>query len=74
MRLGKGCTAQQGNTVCDAWISPRSGWDLGGAGLEMEHPSINDGDMGSCPETLIAQRSVSTFLILTVVQCPCNFS
>lgn len=25
------------NAVCDAQLSPGFGWDLGGAGLEMEH-------------------------------------
>lgn len=41
IKQGKSCTVQCRNAVCDAQLSPGFGWDLGGAGLEMEHLGVS---------------------------------
>lgn len=53
------------NAVCDAQLSPGFGWDLGGAGLKMEHGSELWGHVPKHPPLI--QRDVSIFLILTGV-------
>lgn len=44
--LENGCTAQDGNVVCDTQLSLDFEWDSGGAGLEVERLGMSDGAAG----------------------------